>query len=147
MDDIVSKAFIAGLLHDMGALYLLTALQKIKRDNKIEQYPSEFVLNALIKKFHTEQGAQLLKHWNLPEPFIIIARDHHTDSFDQSDMLLVLIRLINRICKKMEKGNKKEATAVIVACDEANILNLSELGIAEIEIGIEAAQNKFKTLF
>jgi len=147
MDEITPKAFIAGLLHDMGALYLLTALEKIKSDKEIEQYPSEFVLNALIEKFHTEQGAQLLKHWNLPEQFIIIARDHHIDNFDQSNMLLVLIRFINKICKKMEQGNKKEDTAVIVACDEANILNLSELGIAEIEIGIEAAQEKFKTLF
>jgi len=131
----------------MGALYLLTALEKIKNDEKIEQYPSEFVLNALIEKFHTEQGAQLLKLWNLPEQFMIIARDHHVDNFDQSNMLLVLIRLVNKICKKIEQGNKKEDTVVIVASDEANILNLTELGIAEIEIGIEAAQEKFKTLF
>ena len=147
MDNIVPKAFVAGLLHDMGALYLLTALGKVKSANKIENYPSEFVLNELIKKFHTEQGYELLKHWNLSEQLLIVARDHHTKDFDQSNLLLVLIRLINKICLKIEKGNKIEDTAAIVASTEAMILNLTELGIAEIEIGIEAEQEKFKALF
>ena len=147
MEKIAPKAFIAGLLHDMGELYLLTALEKTKLANEIENYPSEFVLNELIKKFHTDQGYELLKHWNLPEQFLIIARDHHTQDFDQSDLLLVLIRLVDKICRKMETGNNINDTAVIVASTEANILNLTELGIAEIEIGIEDAQEKFKALF
>jgi HD-like signal output (HDOD) protein len=146
MENIASKAFIAGLLHDMGILYLLTAFEKTKSANKIEHYPSEFVLNELIKQFHTDQGYELLKLWNLPEQFIIIARDHHTQDFDQSNLLLVLIRLINQICLKMETGNKPEDTTAIFSSTEANILNLTELGIAEIEIGIEAAQKKFNTL-
>ena len=147
MDNIVPKSFVAGLLHYICALYLLTAIGKVKSANKIENYPSEFVLNELIKKFHTEQGYELLKHWNLSEQFLIVARDHHTKDFDQSNLLLVLIRLINKICLKIEKGNKIEDTAAIVASTEATILNLTELGIAEIEIGIEAEQEKFKTLF
>ncbi len=147
MENIAPKAFIAGLLHDMGVLYLLTALEKTKSANKIEKYPSEFVLNELIKKFHTGQGYELLKLWNLPEQFTIVARDHHTQDFDQSDLLLVLIRLINKICRKMETGNKVDDTAAILASTEANILNLTELGIAEIEIGIEAQQEKFNILF
>ncbi|MCP4670809.1 MAG: HDOD domain-containing protein [Desulfobacula sp.] len=147
LENIAQRAFIAGLLHDMGALYLLTALEKIKSARKIENYPSEFVLNELINQFHTEQGYELLKNWNLPEPFLIVARDHHIQEFDQSDLLLVLIRLINNICKKIETGNKVHDTAAIVASTEAAVLNLTELGIAEIEIVIEAAQEKFKTLF
>ena len=147
MDEIVSKAFIAGLLHDMGALYLLTALEKIKATNKIKKYPSDFVLNEVIKKFHTQQGYKLLKYWNLSEAFLIVARDHHIQKFDQTDQLLVLIRLINKICKKIEAGNNTQDTVAIVACAEANILNITELGIAEIEIAIEAYQDKFKTLF
>ncbi|MCP3875912.1 MAG: HDOD domain-containing protein [Desulfobacteraceae bacterium] len=142
-DEVVSKSFISGLLHDMGSLCLLIALEKVKKEKKIADYPSDFVLNELIKKFHSDQGYQLLKYWNLPKEFYTIARDHHTEEFDQSDSLLILIRLVDKICHKMENGNKPEETAAIVSSVEANLLGLSEIGIAEIEIKIESAQKKF----
>ncbi|MCP3898142.1 MAG: HDOD domain-containing protein [Desulfobacteraceae bacterium] len=146
LDEIQPKAFVSGLLHDIGALLLLTALEKVKTENRIETYPSEFVLQELINKFHTEQGCLLLKHWNLPNHFLTIAKDHHSDDFDHSDILLVLIRLIDKLCLKMESGNSV-SMAAIASSIEANILGLSEIGIAEIEIGIEASQEKFKSLF
>lgn len=144
---VVSKAFISGLLHDMGSLCLLTALEKVKTQNKIETYPSEFLLQDLIEKFHSDLGYKLLKYWNLPKEFYIVARDHHSEEFDRSNLLLVLVRLVNKICQKMEKGNKPEDTAAIVSSVEANLLDISEIGIAEIEIEIESSQGKFKTLF
>jgi len=147
MDEVVSKAFISGLLHDMGSLCLLTALEKVKKENRIEHYPSDFLLKELIEKFHAEQGYKLLKYWNLPKEFYTIARDHHTENFDSSNLLLALVRLVDQICRKMERGNNPEEMAVIVSSVEANILGISEIGIAEIEIEIEASQERFKPLF
>jgi HD-like signal output (HDOD) protein len=89
----------------------------------------------------------LLKYWNLPKEFYTVARDHHAKEFDHSDFLLILIRLIDKICRKMEKGNKPEDTAAVISSIEANLLGVSEIGIAEIEIEIESSQEKFKTLF
>lgn len=147
MDEVISKAFISGLLHDMGSLCLLTALEKVKQDHKIEHYPSDFLLKELIYKFHADQGYQLLKYWNLSKEFYTIARDHHRKEFDEADLLLTLVRLVDQICLKIEKGNNPEEMAVIVSSAEANILGISEIGIAEIEIEIEASQKKFKPLF
>ncbi len=147
MESIVSKAFISGLLHDMGSLCLLTALEKVKTQNKISKYPSEFLLQELIGQFHAEQGYKLLKYWNLPNEFCLVARDHSAEEFDHSNLLLTLVRLINQICNKMENDNKPEDTAAIISSIEADILGVSEIGIAEIEIEIESSQNKFKTLF
>ena len=143
-ETVASKAFIAGLLHDMGTLSLLTALEKVKSNNKIKTYPSEKVLSELIQKFHSEQGYTLLKHWNLPDEYCVISRDHHAEEFDQTNILLLLVRLTNKICLKMEAGNRREDTAAIVSSVESNILGVSEIGIAEIEIEIEASQEKFK---
>ncbi len=147
MEEVGSKAFICGLLHDMGSLCLITALEKVKNDNKIEHYPSDFLLQELIGKFHADQGFKLLKYWNLPEEFYSTARDHNAEEFDHSNVLLTLIRLIDQICHKMERGNTAEDMATIISSNEANILGVSEIGIAEIEIEIEASQEKFKTLF
>ncbi len=69
----------------------------------------------------------------------------HKKDFDHADLLLTLIRLIDRICLKMETGNKPEETAAIINSVEAGILDVSEIGIAEMEIGLEAAQDKFKS--
>ncbi len=142
-DEVTAKAFISGLLHDMGSLCLLTALEKVKKNKKIKDYPSDFVLQELIETFHSDQGYTLLKHWNLPREFYIVARDHHKEEFDESNHLLVLIRLIDKLCKKMETGNRPEETAAIVSSVEANLLGVTEIGIAEIEIEIEASQKKF----
>jgi HD-like signal output (HDOD) protein len=146
MDEVVPRAFISGLLHDMGTLCLLTALERVKAEKKIENYPSDFLLTKLIEKFHTDQGYILLKFWNLPEEFYIIARDHHAEKFDHSNLLLTLIRLVNKICNKMETGNKTEDTSAIISSVEADILGVSEINVAEIEIEIEASQKKFKAL-
>jgi HD-like signal output (HDOD) protein len=146
MDEVVPRAFISGLLHDMGTLCLLTALERVKAEKKIEKYPSDFLLKKLIEKFHAEQGYNLLKFWNLPEEFYTVARDHHAEKFDHSNLLLTLIRLVNNICNKMETGNKTEDTSAIISSVEADILGVSEINIAEIEIEIESSQEKFKTL-
>ncbi|MCK5696006.1 MAG: HDOD domain-containing protein [Desulfobacula sp.] len=146
-ESVVSKAFISGLLHDMGSLCLLTALEKVKTENKIEDYPSDSLLQELIEKFHTDQGYKLLKYWNLPKEFYTVARDHHAEEFNHSDLLLTLVRLIDKICLKMETGNKPADTAAVISSIEAKLLGVSEIGIAEIEIEIEPSQEKFKTLF
>ena len=147
MEEVRPRAFIAGLLHDIGSIYLLTALEKVKKKNQIKKYPSDFVLEKLIHTYHTDEGYTLLKAWNLPDSLAVIARDHKAESFDTANHLLCLIRLVNQICVKMEKGNPPEETAAVISSSEAAILGVSELGIAEIEIGIEGAQEKFKALF
>ncbi len=145
--EVVSKAFISGLLHDMGSLCLITALEKVKNEDKIQHYPSEFLLQELIGKFHSDQGYKLLKYWNLPKEFYRVARDHSAEMFDHTNLLLTLIRLVDQICHKMEGSNTTEDMSTIISSNEANILGVSEIGIAEIEIEIEASQKKFKTLF
>ncbi len=148
LEDLIQRSFIAGLLHDMGKLYLLTAFEKIKTNRIIENYPSSSLIEEIISKLHAEQGYELLSHWNLPESLCKIAGNHHIEKFDQTDVLLVLVRCVNQVCNKMEKGNKEkrkeeEETARIASSIEADILGLSEIGLAEMEIAIEDYQEKF----
>lgn len=146
-NEVISKAFIAGLLHDMGTLCLLFAMEKAKKEKKIDAYPSEYLLTELLDQFHPELGYNLMKIWNLPEEFCIVARDHHAEKFDTTNQLLTLVRLVDKICGKIEKGNLKTETAAIISSTEAGILGVSEIGIAEIEIEIEASQKKFVSFF
>lgn len=144
LDEILSKSFLAGLLHDMGILYLLTAFEQMKKNNVIKNYPSNVLIEQIIDKLHAEQGFELLSHWNLPEIFCKIARDHHIEDFDQTDILLTLVRCVDKVCLKMEKGNKEDDTALVAASIEVDILGISEIGLAEMEIAIEDYQQKFR---
>ena len=144
LEDMIPKSFIAGLLHDMGKLYLLAAFEKIKTKKMIKNYPANSLIEEIIAKFHAEQGFELLSHWNLPESLCKIAGDHHKEEFDQTDVLLVLVRCVNQVCNKMENGNKEEDTARIASSIEADILGISEIGLAEMEIAIEDYQTKLK---
>ena len=143
LEDIIPKSFIAGLLHDMGKLYLLTAFEKMKAGKLIKNYPANALIEEIIAKLHAEQGYELLSHWNLPESLCKIAGDHHKEEFDQTDVLLVLVRCVDQVCNKMETGNKEEDTARIASSIEADILGISEIGLAEMEIAIEDYQSKF----
>ncbi|MEA2059611.1 MAG: HDOD domain-containing protein [Thermodesulfobacteriota bacterium] len=142
LEDIIPKSFIAGLLHDMGKLYLLTAFEKLKKNKVIDNYPSPALIKEILDKLHARLGYELLSHWNLPEELCTIAGNHHMEKFDQSDILLVLVRLIDQVVNKMKKGNKEEDTVKIASSVEADILGISEIGLAEIEIAIEDYQER-----
>ncbi len=144
MAGLVPRAFIAGLLHDMGKLYLLTALEKIMHDKEINFKPGGGMIGKILDKLHTEHGYNLLIRWHIPDTYAVIARDHHADTYDKSDLLLAAVRLANRVCNRLaDPGQSAEDITGIVGSKEAETLVMTEISIAELEIYIEDAMKKF----
>jgi len=139
MEKLIPKSFIAGLLHDMGKLYLLTALEKILRSKTIDFKPPPQLIEKILDSLHSALGFSLLTKWNLPEQYRIIARDHHTEKYNHSDPLLLIVRLVNAVCIKMEKNDPESDLAGIISSKEADILGMTEIGVAELEIVLEDA--------
>ena len=137
MEDILSQAFIAGLIHDLGKLYLLTALEKIIETQKETFSPSPQLIEKILTDLHSALGYELLTKWHLPEKYRVIARDHHQEESDASNILLVVVKLANMVCNKLEINNPKEDLSGIISSDEADILGMTEIGIAELEIALE----------
>ena len=135
MGDLVSKAFIAGLLHDMGQLCLLSAAEKLLEDSRFKM--TEPLIEKLLINFHTQQGYTLLKKWQLPDQYCRIARDHHTPEADESDPLLLMVRLANLICNKLSDNDPDEDLSGIMGSGEVDILNVKETDIALLEIALE----------
>lgn len=140
MTDLIPKAFIAGLLHDMGKLYLLTALEKILTSKTISFKPPPQLIDKILDNLHTALGFNLLTRWHLPERYRIIARDHHSEKFDRADHLLTIVRLSNMVCNKMESEDLNVDLSGIVSSPEADILGMPEIGVAELEIALEDAR-------
>ncbi len=140
MADLVPKAFIAGLLHDMGKLYLLTAIEKILESKTARFKPPPQLIDKILGNLHAALGYNLLTKWHLPDQYRVIARDHHAEEFDHTNLLLMIVRVSNAVCNKMEKNDLNIDLSGIVTSREADILGIPEIGVAELEIALEDAR-------
>ncbi|HIJ79521.1 MAG: HDOD domain-containing protein [Desulfobulbaceae bacterium] len=131
------EAFTAALLHDIGKLFLLTAIGEVKK----QQGPSIKIPDALISEvldnFHCSYGYNLMLQWNLPQIYAEVARDHHIDNFDHKNFLLIMVRLADKACHKLGIGFHRNPDIVLKGAPEAGLLNISEINLAKLEILLE----------
>ena len=140
LHSLAHEAFFAGLLHDVGMLFILTVIDDLKHSNEIEIQPSDALLVEAMNTLHTHHGHSLMSHWNLPEKYSQIARDHHQEEFDENNLLLALVRLADMACCKLGIGLDKDPSLVPIASPEAETLHISEVGFARMEIMLEDSQ-------
>lgn len=119
------EAFSAGLFHDIGKLLILKVIEEKRKKYKILDVPNEILLEA-IEQLHAKHGGKLMERIKLPKIYATVARDHHLKSYDRTNNLLLIVRLANNICHKMEIGLVKEPTLNIMNTDEATTLNVSQ---------------------
>jgi len=136
LEELTSQAFFAGLLHDVGKLFILMVTDQMLKKNYTLPITHALLIEAMAV-LHTEQGYNLMKQWNLPEEYCLIARDHHLRDPDSKNLLLQLVRLSDKACNKLGIGLVKEPSLVLSTSEEAHLLNLSEINLAELEILLE----------
>ena len=140
LHSLAHEAFFAGLLHDVGMLFILTVIDDLKHSNEIEIQPSDALLVEAMNTLHTHHGHSLMSHWNLPEKYSQIARDHHQEEFDGNNSLLALVRLADMACCKLGIGLDKDPSLVLIASPAAETLHISEVDLARMEIMLEDSQ-------
>lgn len=136
LDNIAEHAFFAGLLHDVGKLFVLLILEDLKRTNSEMQFTPSSMLEAM-ENLHSKQGYELMQSWNMPEEYCLVTRDHHSDEVDSKNHLMLLIRMANVVCAKLGIGPKNTPDIAPATTLEASLLNLSEIDLAELEIKLE----------
>ncbi len=135
--DYYHETFIAGLLHDVGKLFLITVLDDIRASGRISSRPSPELIGELMDTMHAKYGHALLRNWNLPDAYCEIALRHHDEECGDEDILMLLVRLGNHACRKMGIGLKEDPSVMLAATFEAHSLGVSELVLAELEIKLE----------
>jgi HD-like signal output (HDOD) protein len=134
------EAFFAGLLHDVGMLFILTVIDDLKHANQSQAQPSNALLVEAMETLHTNHGHSLMSQWNLPQEYSQIARDHHLEEFDPNNLLLALVRLADKACCKMGIGMDEDPSMMLAATTEAAVLHISEVDLAKMEIMLEDSQ-------
>jgi HD-like signal output (HDOD) protein len=132
-------AFMAGLLHNIGQLVILRVIDELSADKQLTgiQMPENLLKEVLDSSMHNAQGYVLMKRWNLPDEYCIVARDHHREPYNSDNMLLVIIRLADQACQKLGIGLYSDPHIALAALPEAHTLGLEEIVLAEVEILLE----------
>jgi HD-like signal output (HDOD) protein len=135
-----AESFMGGLMHDIGSLALLKVLDDILKNNETSVHFSDQLINEIIEAMHEEVGYNLMTSWNFPDFYCDIARNHHADEFDHSNILLVTVRLSNMACKKLGRSlHPSDPSVSLFSAPETHYLGLKEVALAELEIVIEDA--------
>jgi putative nucleotidyltransferase with HDIG domain len=95
-------AYLAGLLHDIGKLYLVKALEHISHDQATVITLDRNLLLTVFSEMHVEMGCRIMDHLNLPQIYCDVVALHHSPYSDTDDILLSLVRLVNVNSRKFQ---------------------------------------------
>jgi len=94
------RGYTAGLLHDVGALALLTCFPseygnmiEVARENSFEQLECE---RQMFDIDHAAAGGWLARHWNLPDDLVSAISRHHDPEACGSDITSI-VRCADRL--------------------------------------------------
>lgn len=141
--DLANQAFTAGLLHDVGKLFILTVVDSLIIGGHEEIKAPLKVLNRIMSEIHVVHGYSLMKIWALPDIYCEVARDHHKECSDSKNILLPIIRIVDLVCNKIGLGIAPASSNAPEDTAEAKILGLTDIDIAELEIKLEDAKFLF----
>jgi HD-like signal output (HDOD) protein len=136
--ELAQEGLLAGLLHDIGQLFLLKVLEDIQMTEPGLALSTPVILEVL-QHMHVEQGTMLMQHWNIPDLYGEIVRQHHADTYDLDNTLLVMVRLVDMACRKVGIGLHYEPSLVLATTAEAQTLGAKEVVLTELEIMLEDA--------
>ncbi len=148
MGGLVQEAFVSGLLHDMGKLFLL----RVFEDSDLSGLPStngeSGSLVAVLNDLHAEYGALCMRTWNFPESYALVALKHHDPEVDSRDSCLQIVRLLNLICnsnglgmRSGQQGGQPEDSA------EARLLNVDQEMLQDLQTYLETTLPFFQGLY
>ena len=134
------QAYMAGLLHDVGKLYLLKALERLNSKGVAQAALEEELLMTIFDELHVEQGVRLMQHWNLPKLYCDAVANHHNANFDSSDTVLTILRLVNTACKVKGIGLVKDASIDLMELPETSMLQLTNDEVDDMLEAIDDSQ-------
>jgi len=75
------QAMLAGLIHDIGKLPILT-----KAEDHPDLLADEAALDAILRKLHPRIGAIILESWNFPPELVHVAAEHENLQYNVPEL-------------------------------------------------------------
>ena len=137
LPDLVPEAFLAGLLHDVGKLFLLKVAEQIIEREKLGKALTPAIMEEVLGSLHVERGYLLMEKWHMPQIYCDVVRYHEAESWPQGNILLAVVRLANLACRRLGIGLTHDPGVLLFTSSEAHVLGIKEIALAELEILLE----------
>lgn len=107
------RAYLLGLLHDVGKLPLLAMLRKAA--NK-ESDVTPALVGRMFRQYHEEAGAALARAWRLPAELIEVAGNHHDFArHTEHRAAAALACLVHRVDLFLSLGSEEDFRGLVHA--------------------------------
>jgi hypothetical protein len=107
------QAFLAGLLHDFGAIVVLSCLESLG----VAPLPvlPEATWRRLVEGLHVELGMVVVARWHLPEPIAEVIAGHHTPHTCSRVYrpLVQLVAIVDQIIEILDRGSAGGIAALV----------------------------------
>ena len=134
---LADQAHLAGLLHDIGKLFLFTALESIVDSGEAGITLGNQLIEEVLESMHVEIGVKMAAAWNLPGSYVAVIGRHHEPELDSQEVVIALVRLANQVAHKLGLGGKSAPDLILPTTAEAQFLGIDEIALAECEIMLE----------
>jgi HD-like signal output (HDOD) protein len=131
--NIADQAYMAGLLHDIGKLYLLKALERIVQRGELPIVLENGLLHDIFSEMHVEFGCRLMDYWNLPRIYRDVVAHHHDEHFDSGNILLAIVRMVNFNSRKLNLSHYPTLSTVKETPSDTSPLYVDETTWSQIE--------------
>lgn len=124
--DAAEQLFVAGLLHDIGKLVLVTYLNDQQKGVATATSLVEFERSA-VGLDHTEAGALVTAKWNLSTEVQEVIKAHHESGANGSQKSIAVVRLADAVAHERGIGYlpQRAPATTILPCD-LQVLGLTE---------------------
>ncbi|OGS81148.1 MAG: histidine kinase [Gallionellales bacterium GWA2_59_43] len=148
------QLFLAGMLHDIG--YLVLAYLAPKLSDKLHtrladepERPALEVERETLDICHDELGAELARHWNLPEEIVAVLRYHHRPDAAEAAAGQPLVRIVSIVKKLLPAFGINECVAPDIGAEEWEALGIpqskaeeaKELVVEQVEQAMQFANS------
>jgi HD-like signal output (HDOD) protein len=140
------KAFLAGMLHDIGFPVALQSLARLVMAGEVRDQLEPPQIDALLADVHLEVGSDVSAAWCLP-PYLLAACAHHHDPHlptDADHAELHLVRVVSGLQCLRRTGL---ARGLVETRDSLKSLGMDRPATEGLLRQLEAAQQRVSTLF
>lgn len=136
----LEENYLAALLHDVGKLYLLKAVERLVVACVIKSLYEEALIMEVFEAMHVEQGVRLVQHWNFPPMYCDVIKFHHSEEWDPVGKMLAIVRLVNLACHRVGLGLKHEPDLNLLDSEEVAVLDIDGSQVNELLALLEATK-------
>ena len=135
------QVFLAGILHDIG--YLALAFLDPKRSDDLHvrlavesECPALSIEREMLEICHDELGAELARHWNLPDEIIAVLRYHHTPDVVEAAAGQPIVHMIILAEKLLASFGIQERVDANISDEDWEVLGIDPSKAEEISVQV-----------